>query len=53
MNQKLASSLSPVLVEYLKVQKWDGHMPQVQGSSGGSFINLSPSPGPVAKVASR
>lgn len=30
-NQKLASSLSPVLVEYLRVQKWDGKMPQVQG----------------------
>jgi regulator of protease activity HflC (stomatin/prohibitin superfamily) len=33
-NQKLASSLSPVLVEYLKVQKWNGTMPQVQGGAG-------------------
>lgn len=32
-NQKLASSLSPVLVEYLKVQKWNGTLPTVQGGS--------------------
>lgn len=36
-NQKLASSLSPVLVEYLRVQKWNGQLPQVQGGSGTLF----------------
>lgn len=40
-NQKLASSLSPVLVEYLRVQKWDGKMSMVSGSSGGTMVNLS------------
>lgn len=50
MNQKLASSLSPVLVEYLKVQKWDGRMPQVQGGSGSSFISLS---APTATIPPR
>lgn len=38
-NQKLASSLSPVLVEYLRVQKWDGKMPMVTGGSG-AIVNL-------------
>lgn len=36
-NQKLASSLSPVLVEYLRVQKWDGKLSQVSGSGGTMF----------------
>lgn len=31
-NQKIASSLSPALVEYLRVQRWDGKMPQFQGN---------------------
>jgi regulator of protease activity HflC (stomatin/prohibitin superfamily) len=38
-NQKVASSLSPVLVEYRKVEKWDGHLPQVSGG-GGTLVNL-------------
>ena len=32
-NQKLASSLSPVLVDYKRIEKWDGKMPQVQGAA--------------------
>ena len=32
-NQKIASSLSQVLVEYKKMIKWDGHLPQVSGGS--------------------
>jgi regulator of protease activity HflC (stomatin/prohibitin superfamily) len=39
-NQKLASSLSEVLVRYKQIEKWDGKMPQVQGSSGGTLLNL-------------
>jgi regulator of protease activity HflC (stomatin/prohibitin superfamily) len=38
-NQKLASSLSPTLVDYKRIEKWDGHMPQVQGG-GASMIQL-------------
>lgn len=41
-NQKLASSLSEVLVRYRQIEKWDGHMPQVQGgTSGGLLLNVS------------
>ena len=32
-NQKLAESLTPNLVEYEKIKKWDGKMPQVSGGS--------------------
>lgn len=32
-NQKLASSLSQVLVNYREIEKWDGHLPQVQGGN--------------------
>jgi regulator of protease activity HflC (stomatin/prohibitin superfamily) len=38
-NQKLASSLSGILVEYLKATKWDGHLPQVSGGTT-PLINL-------------
>lgn len=39
-NQKLASSLSTVLVEYRQIEKWDGHLPQVQGSGGNMLLSL-------------
>jgi regulator of protease activity HflC (stomatin/prohibitin superfamily) len=39
-NQKLASSLSPVLVDYRRIEKWDGHMPQVQGGGSGMMLNV-------------
>ena len=32
-NAKLAASLTSVLVEYEKIQKWDGKLPQVSGGS--------------------
>lgn len=38
-NQLLGKSLSPELVQYLQIQKWDGHLPQVSGSNT-PFINL-------------
>lgn len=37
-NQKLASSLSEVLVRYRQIEKWDGHLPQVSGSGGGGLL---------------
>lgn len=38
-NQKIASSLSPSLVEYKKAGKWDGHLPQVTGG-GATMLSL-------------
>ena len=37
-NQKLADSISAILVEYEKIQKWDGKLPTVTG--GNSIIDL-------------
>lgn len=39
-NQKLASSLSEVLVRYRQIEKWNGVMPTVQGSGSGLMLNL-------------
>jgi regulator of protease activity HflC (stomatin/prohibitin superfamily) len=39
-NEKLTKSLTPTLVEYLKILKWDGKLPQVSGGAGASFITL-------------
>lgn len=39
-NRKLAESLTPTLVEMRRVEKWDGKMPQVQGTTT-PFVNLS------------
>ena len=39
-QQAVAESISPTLVEYIKVQKWNGIMPTVSG--GGNIISLSP-----------
>jgi regulator of protease activity HflC (stomatin/prohibitin superfamily) len=38
-NQKLASSLSQTLVDYRRIEKWDGKMPQFQGA-GTPLINV-------------
>lgn len=38
-NQKLASSLSPVLVQYKTIEKWNGTLPTVSGGST-PLINL-------------
>lgn len=38
-NQKLAGSLSQVLVDYRRIEKWDGKMPQVQ-TTGSPIVNL-------------
>lgn len=39
-NRKIAESISPTLVEYMKIQKWNGTMPTVTG--GGNIISLNP-----------
>lgn len=38
-NQKLASTLSALFVENRRIDKWDGHLPQVSGGAT-PFINL-------------
>ena len=39
-NRKLAASITPTLVEYRKLDKWDGHLPQVQSGAGGIIVGL-------------
>jgi regulator of protease activity HflC (stomatin/prohibitin superfamily) len=39
-NLKVSSSLSPTLVDYRRVQRWDGRMPQVSGGAV-PLLNLS------------
>lgn len=39
-NRKITESLSPALVELRKIEKWDGHLPQVAGS-GTPIINMT------------
>jgi regulator of protease activity HflC (stomatin/prohibitin superfamily) len=39
-NQKLTQSLSPTLVEYRRIQKWDGRMPQFAGSGGNMLFSV-------------
>lgn len=39
-NERVARSLTPALVEYMKISKWDGKLPQVTGS-GTPLINLN------------
>ena len=38
-NQKIAESLTPELIEKIKYEKWNGEVPQVQGSST-PIVNL-------------
>jgi regulator of protease activity HflC (stomatin/prohibitin superfamily) len=37
-NRKLAESISPNLIEYEKIKKWNGQTPSVVGSGGGLII---------------
>lgn len=39
-NRKLASSLTPQIIEYEKVKKWNGVNSQVVGAGGGLMLNL-------------
>ncbi len=38
-NRKIAESLTPSLIEYKKVGRWDGRLSQVSGA-GGAIVNL-------------
>jgi regulator of protease activity HflC (stomatin/prohibitin superfamily) len=39
-NERIAKSLTPALVEYMKLTKWDGKLPQITGAAT-PMINLS------------
>jgi regulator of protease activity HflC (stomatin/prohibitin superfamily) len=39
-NQLRSQSLTPALVEWTEIQKWDGHGPQVLGAGSGLLVNL-------------
>ena len=39
-NRVLAESLTPVLVQYTAVEKWNGHLPTFSGTSPIPFINI-------------
>jgi regulator of protease activity HflC (stomatin/prohibitin superfamily) len=38
--RKIQQVLSPTYVEYIKAQRWNGHLPEVVGGSGGMMLNL-------------
>ena len=40
-NKMIAESLTPELIENSKINKWDGKVPMIQGSSSGLLINSS------------
>jgi regulator of protease activity HflC (stomatin/prohibitin superfamily) len=44
-NEKQAQSLTPALIEWTRLQKWDGHLPQVTG--GNPFVSLGTNPVPA------
>ena len=39
-NTLLSQSLTPALVQYTAIEKWNGHLPQFSGSSVVPFINV-------------
>lgn len=39
-NRKVAASLSPTLVEWKKLEKWDGYLSQVSGAGSGILLNM-------------
>jgi regulator of protease activity HflC (stomatin/prohibitin superfamily) len=41
-NQLLNTSLTPMLIQYEALQKWNGTLPQVTGSGGMPFVQLQP-----------
>lgn len=42
-NKRIAASLSPSLVEYLRVKQWNGQLPQVTGGGTIPMLNLTSS----------
>lgn len=41
-NRKVANSLTPSLLEKIRLDKWDGSVPQMTGVGGTPMINLTP-----------
>lgn len=41
-NNKISNSITPSLLEKMRLEKWDGKLPQMIGGSNNPFINLSP-----------
>ena len=39
-NRKLAESLNQSIIDYEKINKWDGKLPTVQAGSGGALIGI-------------
>jgi regulator of protease activity HflC (stomatin/prohibitin superfamily) len=39
-NKLITSTLTPELVEFIKIQKWDGHLSQVQAGGGGVIVDV-------------
>lgn len=39
-NQTVAKSLTPLVIEYWRVTKWNGQMPQVTGGNSGTMFQL-------------
>mgnify|MGYP000532621266 FL=1 len=39
-NKKIAESLTPELIEKIKMERWNGELPMVSGSSG-TIINMT------------
>lgn len=39
-NKKIAESLTPELVEKMKIEKWDGVLPKVSGSGYGMIVDI-------------
>ena len=39
-NKKIAESLSDTLIEYQKIQKWDGKLPAVMSDAGNMLIDI-------------
>lgn len=48
-NRLKTQSLSPALLQYLALSKWNGELPQVTGSGGMPFINLKNQAGSTEK----
>lgn len=42
-NDKISKSLTPALVEYTKIMRWDGHLPQITGGAT-PMLNLNKQP---------
>lgn len=39
-NKLRNESLTPALIQWMAIQKWDGHRPQVEGAGSGLLINV-------------